>query len=281
MNIRFLIRFCIFIAICMPHAQAQQTEWLNEKPWISGNFIQFEIDELNQIYLLEASGRLIQYNEKGDSMSVYNDIKRFGVPNRLDVANPLRPLLFFPTYGTMVILDRLLTYRGSVNFRKLQQVQVSFAINAYDGNFWIYDEQEFKIKKINTDGIVQTESADLRLQLQEAPHPTSMFESDQHLVLYDIEKGFYLFDLYGGFIKHWPYKKWKMLQASKNKIAGISAENELCFLQWNTPVPNCKSIELNISDILSFRRTNQEEFVLTKRGLFRRNFLIPKEQIVD
>lgn len=275
MNIRFLIRFCIFIAISMPHAQAQQTEWLYEKPWISGNFIQFEIDELNQIYLLEASGRLIQYNEKGDSMSVYNDIKRFGVPNRIDVANPLRPLLFFPTYETMVVLDRLLTYRGSVNFRKLQQVKVSVAINAYDGNFWIYDEQEFKIKKINSEGIVQTESADLRLQLQEAPHPTYMFESDQRLVMYDVEKGFYLFDFYGGFIKQWPYKYWAMVQANRKEITGISEEKEWCSIPWNTPLPNCNPIKLNLSEILSYRRINQQEFVLTKRGLFRRNISIP------
>jgi hypothetical protein len=261
----------------MYHVQAQQVEWLNEKPWITGNFTQFEIDELNQIYLLEASGRLIQYNEKGDSLSVFNDIKRFGVPNRIDVANPLKPLLFFPAYGNMVVLDRLLTYRGAVNFRQLQQVQVSVAINAYDGNFWIYDEQEFKIKKINADGIVQTESADLRLQLQESPHPTSMFESDQHLVMYDIEKGFYLFDFYGGFIKHWPYKYWKMVQANRKEIAGVSAENEWCLLQWNTPIPNCQSIELNLSDVLSYRRINQQEFVLTKRGLFRRNILIRKK----
>jgi hypothetical protein len=275
MNIRFLIRFYIFIAISMTHAQAQQNEWLHTKPWISGNFIQFEIDELNQIYLLEASGRLIQYNEKGDSMSVYNDIKRFGVPNRIDVANPLRPLLFFPTYETMVVLDRLLTYRGSVNFRKLQQVQVSVAINAYDGNFWIYDEQDFKIKKINVEGIVQTESADLRLQLQEAPHPTYMFESDQRLVLYDIQNGFYLFDFYGGFIKHLPYKNWSMVQANRKEIGGISIEKEWCSIPWNTPVPNCHPIKLNLSDVLSYRRINQQEFVLTNRGLFRRNMIIP------
>ncbi len=265
----------LFLLLCLltlhhPTTHAQELTLTNQAPWIAGDFRLLEVDELNQIYLLEQGGRLIQYNEKGDSLTMYNDIKRFGIPDRLDVSNSLRPLLFFPAYSTMVMLDRLLTYRGSLSFRKLQQIQTNLAINAYDGNFWIYDEQVFKLKKINAEGSVLTESADLRLLLQEAPKPTALFELEQHLVLYDPDAGFYLFDFYGGFIKTWPYKNWSMVQRNKkNGLSGISETGQWCSLPLDKPMPVCESIDWKTKSLRSVRRIGNTFYLLTNEGVFR------------
>lgn len=261
---------CGFLLLQSAKSSAQEPWTVNDTPWISGDFKWLEIDELNQIYLLETSGRLIQYSSKGDSLTMYNDIKRFGIPDRLDVSNPMRPLLFFPAYSTMVMLDRLLTYRGSLSFRKLQQTQTNLAINAYDGNFWIYDEQEFKLKKINAEGIMLTESADLRLLLQDAPKPTALFESEQHVVLYDPGNGFFLFDLYGGYIKTKPYKKWKMVQHNKkNGLSGISENGEWCTISWNNPLPSCESLNWENASFRSVRRIGNTYYLLNRQGVFR------------
>jgi hypothetical protein len=267
---RFLFLLCGFWLMQLTHASAQESWKIYDTPWIAGDFKLMEVDELNQIYLLETSGRLIQYNSKGDSLTMYNDIKRFGIPDRLDVSNPMRPLLFFPAYSTMVILDRLLTYRGSLSFRKLQQTQTNLAVNAYDGNFWIYDEQEFKIKKINTDGKTLTESADLRLLLEDAPKPTALFESEQHVVLYDPTKGIFLFDLYGGYIKTWPYKNWRMVQGNKkNGISGFSEKGQWCTIPWEKPLPSCENLNLETGLFRSIRRIGNTFYLLNNQGLFR------------
>lgn len=264
---------CGFLLLQSTLAFAQQSMTLNDTPWIAGDYKFLEIDELNQIYLLETSGRLIQYSSKGDSLTMYNDIKRFGIPDRLDVSNPMRPLLFFPAYSTMVMLDRLLTYRGSLSFRKLQQIQTNLGINAYDGNFWIYDEQEFKLKKINAEGNVLTESADLRLLLQDAPKPAALFESEQHVVLYDPGIGFFLFDLYGGYIKAWSYKDWKMVHENrKNGVSGISENGQWCTLSWNNPLPSCENLNWGNVSFRSVRRIGNTFYLLNSRGLFRWQF---------
>lgn len=267
---RFFFTLLSVLALHSPHVHAQDSSSTNQVPWIAGDFRLFEVDELNQVYLLENGGRLIQYNATGDSLAIYNDIKRFGIPDRLDVSNPMRPLLFFPAYSTMVMLDRLLTYRASLSFRKLQQTQTNLAINAYDGNFWIYDEQAFKLKKINAEGSVLTESADLRLMLQEAPKPSALFESDQHLIMYDPAIGFLLFDFYGGFIKTWPYKNWKMVQANKkNGLSGISEDGQWCNLPWNNPVPACETVNWNSITVRAVHRIGNTYYLLNSQGLFR------------
>ena len=41
--------------------------------------------------------------------AVFNDVKKFGQATLIDVSNPLKVLLYYRDFATIVVLDRFLT----------------------------------------------------------------------------------------------------------------------------------------------------------------------------
>ena len=112
---------------------------------IPGNYTMMDVDVLNNIYLITAGNQLKKYNANGDSMAVFNDVKKYGNPTLMDVSNPLKVLLYYKNYATVVMLDRLLAQRNSINFRQKNIFSVKAIATSYDNNIWLFDEQDYKL----------------------------------------------------------------------------------------------------------------------------------------
>src|SRR5687767_709932 len=78
---------------------------------IQGDIIDFAVDNLDNVYILNSRNQLRKFNEKGDSVGVYNDVKKFGQATLIDVSNPLKVLLYYRDFATVVMLDRFLDVR--------------------------------------------------------------------------------------------------------------------------------------------------------------------------
>lgn len=74
------------------------------------------------------------------------------------VNNPLKILVYYKNYTSVVVLDRFLTQRNSINFRKQSIFSVKAIATSYDNNIWIFDEQDYKLKKIDETGKLLLES---------------------------------------------------------------------------------------------------------------------------
>jgi hypothetical protein len=72
---------------------------------IDGNISYFNVDNLDNIYFI-VNNQLKKINANGDSVAVFNDVKKFGNPSYIDVTNPLKALLYYKNYSTVVVLDR-------------------------------------------------------------------------------------------------------------------------------------------------------------------------------
>ncbi len=188
---------------------------------IAGNFQMMTSDKLNNFYALTNTGSLIKFNENGDSVAAYNDVKKFGYPSSIDVSNPLRPLLFYKNFGTVITLDQLLTQRNVMQLRKKGIISTAAICNSYDNNIWIFDDRNYKIIKMDENLNTVTETTDLRTMLEEAPEPLLMCEVANQLVLYDSTKGVFLFDLMGGYKKNIPWLKWKTTGCTNGDLWGI------------------------------------------------------------
>ena len=200
------------------------------KTTIPGNYTYFNADMLDNIYLITAANRLYKLSSKGDSIAVFNDVKKYGNPSYLDVSNPLKILVYYKSFSTVIVLDRLLSLRNSINLRQYSIFNVQSVATAYDNNFWLFDEQNIKIKKINEQGIVMLESTDLRQLVQEVPTATNLIDSDNELYLYDENKGFYIFDYYGTFKNKLPLLHWKNVAISKKTLYGFSDDKMYTYL---------------------------------------------------
>lgn len=208
-----------------------------------GEYIDFEVDATENIYVVSKSGQLKKYSTKGDSIAVFNDVKRYGNISYLDVSNPLKTIVYFKNFTTAITLDRLLANTNTLNLRKQQIFKVSCITSSYDNNFWIFDEQDMRLKKISDDNTTLLESIDVRV-LTETPSAINYIrETGNYVYLYDNMKGWYLFDRYAAFIKYIPEKNWKSANAIDQNIAGIRDNtlhvvncNTLAEKDWQVPV---------------------------------------------
>lgn len=157
----------------------------------------FTADNLGNIYILSTKGLLKKYNSKGDSLNVFNDVRRYGSVYAMDVTNPLKLLLYYRDFSTVVMLDRFLNRINMIDFRKAGIFQAKAVAQSYDNNVWIFDEQSAKLKKIGDDGRLLMETVDLRQVLNAIPSPDKIIDRDGFVYLYDKEKGLYIFDYYG------------------------------------------------------------------------------------
>jgi hypothetical protein len=164
---------------------------------IKGDIVAFAADNFDNIYLLNSSDQIKKINENGDSVAVFNNVRRYGKVAQIDVSNPLRVLLYYKDFSTVVVLDRLLSIRTTIDFRKQDIFQVQAVCLSYDNQIWLYDEFEHKLKKIDENGKLLFATSDFRQLFGEAFSFTSISDQDGFLYLYDRNKGVYVFDYYG------------------------------------------------------------------------------------
>jgi len=164
---------------------------------IKGDITAFAADNFDNLYLLNSYDQLKKINAKGDSVAVFNNVRKYGKIAQFDVTNPLRVLLYYKDFSTIVVLDRLLSIRSTIDLRKQDVFQVQAVCLSYDNNIWLYDEFEHKLKKIDEEGKLLFATSDFRQLFDEAFSFTSICDHDGLLYLYDKNKGVYVFDYYG------------------------------------------------------------------------------------
>lgn len=236
------------------------------KGFIPGNFVQMEVDILDNVYLLTNGYQLKKLNANGDSIAVFNDVKRFGNPSYIDVSNPFKVLVYYKNFSTAVILDRLLSQRNTINFRKQDIFMVKAVTTSYDNNVWLFDEQDFKLKKINDDGTVLQESSDMRVLVDSVPAVEKLIESENFVYLYDPAKGFFVFDYYGALKNNLPFKGWGSVSASKKILYGFQDKN---LYSYDTQTLDLKKYPLSesFSKAEGIRAMNGKVYILTKDGV--------------
>lgn len=186
--------------------------------------IDFSVDNLGNVYLLNNSGLLKKLNNKGDSLNVFNDVRRYGTVFSMDVTNPLKVLLYYRDFSTVVMLDRFLNRINVVDFRKAGIFQAKAVGLSYDNNVWVYDEQTARLKKIAEDGKLMMETVDLRQVLTQPPSPEKLMDRDGFVYLYDPVNGLYVFDYYGALKNELPITGLKDINIVGNTILGRKNE---------------------------------------------------------
>lgn len=222
---QLLLFINLFIAVAV---MAQQSAFTAAKS-VTGEYVDFTVDNLGNYFLLSKNNQLKKLNANGDSVAVFNDVRRYGKLHSIDAANPLKVLLYYKNFTTILVLDRFLNMVNSIDLRKQNIFQVKAIAQSYDNNIWVYDEQESKLKKIGEDGKVLTETVDFRIIFDEAPTPTQIFDQDGFVYLYDPEKGIYVFDIYGSFKTKLSYTGLKDVTVVGKTIIGIEQQSLIAY----------------------------------------------------
>lgn len=214
-----LVTICLLFLIFV--TKAQDSLRFKQVYAPSGAFEDFTVDNLGSFYLLTKDNQLKKFNAKGDSMGVFNDVRRYGKLFLMDASNPLKVLLYYRNYATVVVLDRFLNVVNTIDLRKKDIFRAKAIARSYDNNIWIFDEQNAKLKKIGDDGSVLMETTDLRMVFDAAPVPERIFDQDGYVYLCDPEKGIYVFDIYGAFKNKIIYPDLRDLNVWGKTLIGI------------------------------------------------------------
>jgi len=218
----------LFILLCLGLAsgvRSQTDTVFRFLRTIPAEVSEFAVDNLDNIYILNSRNRLYKYNANGDSVAVYNDVRNFGQVSLIDVSNPLKVLLYYKDFSTIVMLDRFLNPRNVIDLRKHNILDVKAIGQSYDNKIWIYDELESKLKKIDEDGRLILETPDLRLLLGQAVSPARIFDEDKLVYLYDSSKAIFVFDYYGAHKNNILINHWQNFKVAGKFIYGSRADS--------------------------------------------------------
>ena len=233
---------------------------------IPGSYSYLDVDVLDNIYLITEKNQLKKIRSNGDSLAVFNDVKKFGNPTLLDVSNPLKVLLYYKSFSTVIILDRFLAVRNTINLRNQNIFKVKTLATSYDNNIWIFDEQNISLKKINDEGKVLSETLDLRQLFDTVPSPSQITDKNNFVYLYDENRGFYIFDYYGSFKNNLPFLNWKHIAVYGNKLMGFKGDT---FYSYEINSFNLKSYKLPdfFKDYIDIKTMNGKIYLLKKNGV--------------
>ncbi len=226
-----ITKWFLFLAICAGFDAAAQTRQ-PATPVMLPLHVQakdFDVDNLGNIYLVTVTNQLIKYDAKGDSVATFNDTRKYGALYSIDVTNPLKILLHYQDFGTLLVLERFLTQRTTIDLRRLNIMQAKAYCLSYDNHIWVYDELAGRIRKIDENGTALMESADLRLALEASISPERMIDKDGKLYLYDDETGFYVFDYFGALQNKIPLLGWKHLTIEDGRIYGTTIDGLISY----------------------------------------------------
>jgi hypothetical protein len=221
---------------------------------IKGDIVDFTVDNLDNVYILNSRSQLKKFNANGDSVAIFNDVKKFGQVSFIDVSNPLKVLLYYKGFSTVVILDRFLNIRNTIDLRKQNIFQAKAIGQSYDNKIWVYDELENKLKKIDEDGKQLQETPDFRLLLGQAPSPIKIFDENKYVYLYDSLQGVYVFDYYGALKNNIMIIRWDNFKVVGKYIFGSRADtlyryeiSSFQYDEWKMPEQIFRSKGFNFS----------------------------------
>lgn len=174
------------------------------------------VDNFGNFYTAANNG-IMKYSAEGKFLYRYEEFK-YGKIGMIDVSNPMKMLVFYPDFMTVVTVDRYLVPINTYNFFELGYQNVSAVASSSDGRIWFYDNIDFKLKKIDEGGNIFRESQQLNVVLEEAPNPNFMMERDNKVYINDPALGILVFDIFGSYEKTIPLKGLKKFQILQDQI---------------------------------------------------------------
>jgi hypothetical protein len=222
--------FFLFFQNCSAQAVQQDTAATQYERLFSIGITahNFTSDKLGNTYLLAEGGVAIKSGPDGREQFRYFN-KTLGEAAYLDATNPFHLLLFFPEYATVLTLDRTMNLTGQFNLMQFGLFQINAVGMASDGRLWLYDEVNFRLKKIESNGETITEGADMSLVLGKTIKPNYLVERDQTVYLNDPALGILVFDFFGQYQKTLPIKGLHYFQVFEDQLIYFSGGRLLSF----------------------------------------------------
>lgn len=198
-------------------------------------------DNLGNTYVIAQDNSIEKIDASGKILFTYNESK-FGTPTSIDASNALNIVVFYHDFNKVLVLNNNLSLIQSIDFNTVH-IKAEVACGSTDNYFWLYDDFEHKLKKVDRTGKILNESVDLLNQFGYELNPVSISADENYVFLDDTAQGIYIFDLYGSEVMNIPLRGIKSFQADNDKIYFIK---NMLLHQYNF-----KTFQDNTLDVLT------------------------------
>ena len=204
-----------------------------------------EADQLSNVYLINRQNAVEKYDSSGRLLTRYSN-NRLGRAERLDATNPLKILIWYPDFQTLVWLDRNLTELGILSLSEAGYPIPSALAAASDGNFWLYDESLFRLLKVSPEGKTIIESQDFNLLFSKTTRIVGIKESPAEITaagaqgnevfLMSENDGIHRFNIFGAYLGQWRAQDPELLVALDDRRTFFAFDGDRCKLPLEAAV---------------------------------------------
>jgi hypothetical protein len=260
------IHVLIFCLVAFASSAQKNDALVQPLTILSDSISDFTVDNLGNIYLLKGVQQIKKLDNNLDSVAVFNNVRRYGKLYTIDASNPLKVLLFYKDFNTIVLLDRFLDVRATIDLRQSDIFQCSAIGQSYDNNTWVFDELENKIKKIDDNGKLLLESTDFRIVFDAPPRPSRIEDYNKFVYAYDSSKGLLVLDYFGAYRNLIAFKGWQNVHGISNGIVATDSTGLIYYQPGNIDtrhsnlpavILESKKIRINGSKLYALQADNR------------------------
>ncbi|MEZ4927393.1 MAG: hypothetical protein R3A50_14035 [Saprospiraceae bacterium] len=193
---RKLILISLWLSCSLGALRGQSVDSLRLTLSIPAEAVFVTSDNLSNTYLISRNNAILKFDTLGRESGLFTN-KRLGNATFLDAANPLKVLVWYPDFQTLVWLDRTFSEMGRLEFSKLGLYSVSAVAMSFDGNIWAFDDAESVAFKFSLEGKKLFESPPLSQYFSRRFSASRIRDGGQFVGLNDHSGGFCRLDQYG------------------------------------------------------------------------------------
>ena len=227
-EVKFFTLLALFAFSCKSPSLQQPTLSKDASYDIEVKPLHVRIDQLNNLLIVDDKNFIHRYTNQTEKLFTYND-NTLGLISHVDVTDPLKIVVYKKDYGVAIFLDNTLSEMDRINLYENGYTEIPCLASSNDGNLWIYDYTDYRIKKIRQDGKVLLESMSMLDFGLQSIQPFYMQERLGKLILQDENNGIFLFDNLGQFIQQFPFKLRNEVQFDGNNLCFIEADQFTCY----------------------------------------------------
>lgn len=220
-----LFTFVVLATLILSSFRSDRQQWTFYKTTPTGPVLKVSQDRYYNFYVADERGNLFKYDSLGNELLRYSPQRKADI-TLIEAWRTVNIFLFYRELQEYTLLDRFLT-NSNGNFKFVNEVEnneksIGFARLATlssDNNLWVFDDEDFSLKKYDTkiNRTILNTSLDLILDAQY--YDLNFIREYQNLVfINDKNSGILVFDNLGNYKNKLPFKGLNYFNFLDNSI---------------------------------------------------------------
>lgn len=174
-------------------------------------------DPIGNLYVFNEK-QLFKYSPQMVLQNTFSN-KLLGGIYSVDATNPLRILVFYKNNGLVQVLDNMLAPAAPViDLMQDLAAPPGAVCSSSNGGMWVYFTSAAELVRYDAQFKPMVRTGNLIPVTGFSMNPSQILEDNNLLYLTDPEKGIFVFDLFGTWVKRLPFPEAEFTSVSENKI---------------------------------------------------------------